>query len=39
MTHNNWFWFGLWFAIGLLIYFFYGMKRSKLERDLNGDLN
>ncbi|MBW8359075.1 MAG: amino acid permease [Weeksellaceae bacterium] len=39
MTHNNWFWFGLWFAIGLLIYFFYGMKNSKLQRDLNGDLN
>ena len=38
MTHNNWFWFGLWFAIGLAIYFFYGMKNSKLEQDLNGDL-
>ncbi len=39
MTHNNWFWFGLWFAIGLIIYFWYGMKHSKLEKDLNGDLN
>lgn len=39
MTHNNWLWFGLWFAIGLLIYFFYGMKNSKLEQKLNGDLN
>ncbi len=39
MTHNNWFWFGLWFAIGLLIYFFYGMKHSKLEQKMNGDLN
>lgn len=39
MTHNNWFWFGLWFVIGLLIYFFYGMKNSKLEQNLNGDLN
>ncbi len=38
MTHNNWFWFGLWFVIGLLIYFFYGMKNSKLEKNLNGDL-
>lgn len=38
MTHNNWFWFGLWFVIGLLIYFFYGMKNSKLEKGLNGDL-
>ncbi len=39
MTHNNWLWFGIWFAIGLLIYFFYGMKNSKLEQKLNGDLN
>lgn len=38
MTHNNWFWFGLWFAIGLIIYFWYGMRHSKLEQDLNGDL-
>lgn len=39
MTHNNWFWFFLWFAIGLLIYFAYGYKNSKLNKDLNGDLN
>ncbi len=39
MTHNNWLWFGIWFAIGLLIYFFYGMRNSKLEQKLNGDLN
>ena len=39
MTHNNWFWFGIWFAIGLLIYFLYGMKNSKLEQKMNGDLN
>ncbi len=39
MTHNNWFWFGLWFALGLLIYFLYGMKKSKLEKAMNGDLN
>lgn len=38
MTHNNWFWFLLWFAIGLIIYFWYGIKHSKLEQDLNGDL-
>jgi amino acid transporter len=31
MTHNNWFWFGLWFVIGLGIYFFYGKKHSKLN--------
>lgn len=39
MTHNNWFWFFLWFAIGLIIYFAYGYKNSKLNKDLNGDLN
>lgn len=39
MTHNNWFWFGLWFFIGLIIYFMYGMKNSKLEQAMNGDLN
>ncbi|WP_300669588.1 amino acid permease [Soonwooa sp.] len=32
MTHNNWFWFGLWFAIGLVIYFAYGRKHSKLNK-------
>ncbi|MDR2205447.1 MAG: amino acid permease [Flavobacteriaceae bacterium] len=30
MSHDNWFWFGLWFAIGLIIYFVYGKKHSKL---------
>lgn len=33
MTHENWFWFGLWFAIGLIIYFAYGMKHSKLRKE------
>ncbi|WP_374364758.1 APC family permease [Cloacibacterium sp.] len=33
MTHNNWFWFGLWFIIGLGIYFFYGKKHSKLNSE------
>ncbi len=32
MTHNNWFWFGLWFAIGLVIYFTYGRKNSQLNK-------
>lgn len=32
MTHENWFWFGLWFAIGLVIYFAYGQKHSKLNK-------
>lgn len=31
MSHENWFWFGLWFAIGLVIYFAYGAKHSKLN--------
>ena len=39
MSHNNWFWFLLWFAIGMIIYFSYGYKNSKLNNDLNGDLN
>ncbi|MDQ1096511.1 MULTISPECIES: APC family permease [Chryseobacterium] len=30
MSHDNWFWFGLWFAIGLVIYFCYGYRNSKL---------
>lgn len=39
MTHNNWFWFAIWFAIGLVIYFSYGYRNSKLNKDLNGDLD
>ena len=39
MTHNNWFWFLVWFGIGLVIYFSYGFRNSKLNRDLNGDLD
>lgn len=31
MSHNNWFWFGLWFAIGLVFYALYGYKHSKLR--------
>lgn len=33
MSHENWFWFGLWFAIGLVIYFLYGYKNSKLNKE------
>ncbi|MDP9955903.1 amino acid transporter [Epilithonimonas hungarica] len=36
MSHENWFWFGLWFAIGLIIYFLYGYKNSKLNQIKNG---
>ncbi len=32
MSANNWFWFFIWFGIGLLVYFAYGYKRSKLAR-------
>lgn len=39
MTHDNWFWFVVWFGIGLIIYFSYGYKNSKLNRELNGDLD
>ncbi|AYO57862.1 amino acid transporter [Chryseobacterium sp. 6424] len=39
MSHDNWFWFLLWFAIGMIIYFSYGFKNSKLNNELNGDLN
>lgn len=39
MTHNNWFWFLVWLGIGLVIYFSYGFRNSKLNRDLNGDLD
>ena len=30
MTKANWLWFGGWLAIGLVIYFLYGYKKSKL---------
>lgn len=30
MAGSNWFWFFVWFAIGLIIYFSYGFKKSKL---------
>ncbi len=31
MTASNWAWFFGWFAVGLLIYFFYGYKHSRLN--------
>ncbi len=30
MTLDNWKWFGIWFSIGLVIYFSYGFRKSKL---------
>jgi hypothetical protein len=30
MTLNNWKWFSIWLIIGLIIYFCYGFKKSKL---------
>jgi basic amino acid/polyamine antiporter, APA family len=32
MAANNWKWFAVWFAIGLVIYAFYGFKKSKLAQ-------
>lgn len=31
MTLDNWKWFGLWFLLGLILYFSYGYKHSKLK--------
>jgi len=30
MTGNNWAWFGSWLALGLIFYFSYGYKKSRL---------
>jgi amino acid transporter len=33
MTADNWLWFFTWLAIGLVLYFSYGFRRSKLNSD------
>ncbi|NDB80752.1 amino acid transporter, partial [archaeon] len=35
MSADNWKWFGLWFLLGLMIYFVYGFKKSKLSGQSN----
>ncbi len=32
MTKNNWAWFLGWLAVGLVVYFLYGFKKSKLNQ-------
>jgi len=34
MTAMNWAWFGSWLLIGLLVYWFYGYKKSKLAQSI-----
>lgn len=36
MNHDNWFYFLVWFGFGLIIYFSYGYRKSKM-RDENKD--
>jgi hypothetical protein len=33
MAVSNWIWFGVWLLIGLVFYFCYGYKKSKLNID------
>jgi hypothetical protein len=32
MEANNWYWFFGWFGLGLIVYFSYGYRKSKLAR-------
>ena len=34
MAVSNWMWFGVWLLLGLLFYFIYGYKNSKLNKNL-----
>jgi hypothetical protein len=36
MTGNNWAWFASWLALGLIFYFSYGYRKSKLLEPVNG---
>jgi len=31
MAVSNWMWFGTWLVLGLIFYFLYGYKNSKLN--------
>jgi basic amino acid/polyamine antiporter, APA family len=35
MTPNNWLWFAIWFGIGLVVYFGYGYRNSRLAKEGN----
>ncbi len=37
MTGKNWAWFASWLVLGLIIYFLYGYRKSKLALNLNKD--
>ncbi len=34
MTGRNWLWFGCWLVLGVIIYFLYGYRKSKLAGEL-----
>jgi hypothetical protein len=34
MTGRNWAWFSSWLVLGVIIYFLYGYKKSRLAREL-----
>ena len=36
MAVSNWMWFGVWLIIGLVIYFAFSFKNSKLNKALEG---
>jgi basic amino acid/polyamine antiporter, APA family len=34
MTGRNWLWFGSWLVLGIIIYFLYGYRKSRLANEL-----